>query len=357
MPLETDLLEKLGLRDIPRWYRDKFGVDSLVNHGLQHRTSSRLAITDQSQPSNPALHSPSSNSFEFKSSAPQPKQRSPPRAAHNHGTNGGVSQVRVSRSNAGWKGRQTRRQSVTASPSHTDPNASFHASLYDNAATPSSLSGYTAFLQTGAFGSGMATVATAAPSVSSLAGNNNTNLKDSGSPHRTSTVTGESLTMAKDPFVDGFAVTANDIDKAHLKSKSRRAFEQHKAKDSSSVDGGVKLPVDSFYQYGSFSALANMDDAATNAIPGTESSSLSNQLDRSASKSPLSDIVSESDPLEEDDVRDAWGPVGSPVALTAAHAAANPPVVLVDRNLQYQHQRSPTVIRAFHPYAKSPHAN
>ncbi|KAL2001726.1 hypothetical protein VTN02DRAFT_1338 [Thermoascus thermophilus] len=33
MPTDPAMLEKLGLRDIPRWYRDKYGIPSILNNG------------------------------------------------------------------------------------------------------------------------------------------------------------------------------------------------------------------------------------------------------------------------------------------------------------------------------------
>ncbi|KAJ6014534.1 Zinc finger CCCH-type [Penicillium herquei] len=49
MPLEPDMLESLGLRDIPRWYRDKHGLRSLLSTPdyPQPPRSGRLAITDR----------------------------------------------------------------------------------------------------------------------------------------------------------------------------------------------------------------------------------------------------------------------------------------------------------------------
>ncbi|KAJ5706924.1 hypothetical protein N7488_006725 [Penicillium malachiteum] len=48
MPLEKELLETLGLRDIPRWYRDKYGLRSLLSTpDYPHAAhTTRLAIAD-----------------------------------------------------------------------------------------------------------------------------------------------------------------------------------------------------------------------------------------------------------------------------------------------------------------------
>jgi hypothetical protein len=49
MPSDITLLEKLGLRDIPRWYREKFNVPSLLqaNYGNNHRGQPQQAAVDQ----------------------------------------------------------------------------------------------------------------------------------------------------------------------------------------------------------------------------------------------------------------------------------------------------------------------
>ncbi|PWY88518.1 hypothetical protein BO70DRAFT_286507 [Aspergillus heteromorphus CBS 117.55] len=39
MPNDPAMLEKLGLRDIPRWYRDKYGIPSLIPNGHAHPRS------------------------------------------------------------------------------------------------------------------------------------------------------------------------------------------------------------------------------------------------------------------------------------------------------------------------------
>jgi hypothetical protein len=39
MPNDLSTLEKLGLRDIPRWYRDKYGIPSLLPNGHSHPRS------------------------------------------------------------------------------------------------------------------------------------------------------------------------------------------------------------------------------------------------------------------------------------------------------------------------------
>ncbi|RMJ23440.1 hypothetical protein PHISP_05693 [Aspergillus sp. HF37] len=43
MPTDPALLEKLGLRDIPRWYREKYGVPSLLPHGHRSQANNHQA--------------------------------------------------------------------------------------------------------------------------------------------------------------------------------------------------------------------------------------------------------------------------------------------------------------------------
>ena len=51
MPTDIFMLEKLGLRDIPRWYREKYDVPSLLQagYGNQHRGQQQQAAIDQPQ--------------------------------------------------------------------------------------------------------------------------------------------------------------------------------------------------------------------------------------------------------------------------------------------------------------------
>ncbi|KAJ6099587.1 hypothetical protein N7467_001122 [Penicillium canescens] len=338
MPLDSDLLDKLGLRDIPRWYRDKFGVESLIHPVQQQRATPRLAITEHPQPASPAIQYSSSTSLELKSSAPQAKQRSPARGPQNHGNNGGPSHSRGSR-NQGWKGRQAKGKNVNPSPVNNEPNASFQSSGYESVSAPDNLAafaGYAGFAQGRAFGTAMAPITAPAPFAMPALINTSTNLMDTGSSHRIPTVNADNLTVDADPFEHGFAESSTAVDKTHLKSKSRRLYETHKSNNNSSIDGGVRLPSDLFHEYGAFSALANLDDNANKSGRGTDESSMSNQATRASSKSPLSDIVSESNPLEENDVRDAWGPVGSPVNQSTGRI---PDI--------HQHQRTATAIRGF----------
>lgn len=357
MPLDSDLLDKLGLRDIPRWYRDKFGVESLIHPVQQQRATPRLAITEQPQPASPAIQYHSSTSLELKSSAPQAKQRSPPRGLQNHGNNGGPSHSRGSRSQ-GWKGRQAKGKNVNPSPVN-EPNASFQSSGYESASTTDNLvpfAGYAGFTQGSVFGTAMAPITTLAPFAMPALINTSTNLMDSGSSHRSPTVNADNLTVDKDPFEHGFAESSTAVDKTHLKSKSRRLYETHKSNNNSSIDGGVKLPSDLFHEYGVFSALADLDDNANKSGRGTDDSSMSNQATRASSKSPLSDIVSESDPVEENDIRDAWGPVGSPVSQFAGRVG----VALSTGRIPniHQHQRNATAIRGFpNPFINTSHTH
>ncbi|OQE43078.1 hypothetical protein PENCOP_c003G08614 [Penicillium coprophilum] len=97
MPVDMAMIEKLGLRDIPRWYREKYNVPSLL-HSSQTRP--QLAIADQ--PAMRALPSPASTIDEScgskvstinanpkgNKSSPQ-FNKSPPRGPANRGTHNG----------------------------------------------------------------------------------------------------------------------------------------------------------------------------------------------------------------------------------------------------------------------------
>lgn len=60
MPGDPAMLEKLGLRDIPRWYREKYGIPSLIPNGHvhpRHQIGHALPLTDNGGFG--AVHNPS----------------------------------------------------------------------------------------------------------------------------------------------------------------------------------------------------------------------------------------------------------------------------------------------------------
>ncbi|KAJ5564738.1 hypothetical protein N7513_000980 [Penicillium frequentans] len=63
MPLEPGLIEELGLRDIPRWYREKYNVPSLL-HATYHRPQAQLAIAGQPQQKTIEYNEPSASSHD-----------------------------------------------------------------------------------------------------------------------------------------------------------------------------------------------------------------------------------------------------------------------------------------------------
>lgn len=63
MPLEPGLIEELGLRDIPRWYREKYNVPSLL-HATYHRPQVQLAIAGQPQQKTIEYNEPSASSHD-----------------------------------------------------------------------------------------------------------------------------------------------------------------------------------------------------------------------------------------------------------------------------------------------------
>jgi hypothetical protein len=65
--MDLDLLDRLGLRDIPRWYREKFGVSSLLQTGYgNNRAQHQLTFTENvSQPA----HQPAQRAIEWSAAA------------------------------------------------------------------------------------------------------------------------------------------------------------------------------------------------------------------------------------------------------------------------------------------------
>ncbi|KAJ6126791.1 Zinc finger CCCH-type [Penicillium sp. IBT 18751x] len=70
MPMDTQLLEKLGLRDIPRWYREKFSVASLqAGHGIKGGQTQYALTENAHQPPSPSPQ----RSIEWSSSVNTPE--------------------------------------------------------------------------------------------------------------------------------------------------------------------------------------------------------------------------------------------------------------------------------------------
>lgn len=55
MPSDVRMLEKLGLRDIPRWYREKFGVPSLLQASYGNNTRGQQSQAAINQPQHRAI--------------------------------------------------------------------------------------------------------------------------------------------------------------------------------------------------------------------------------------------------------------------------------------------------------------
>lgn len=70
--MDVQLLEKLGLRDIPRWYRDKYSVPSLLSTYGNNRGQGQYAITEHAH--QPVAQSPR-HSIEWSSSVDAPENK------------------------------------------------------------------------------------------------------------------------------------------------------------------------------------------------------------------------------------------------------------------------------------------
>jgi hypothetical protein len=97
MPVDMTMIEKLGLRDIPRWYREKYNVPSLLQTGQGGRP--HLAITEQMPMRALPSPAPYTESYTSKVAAgnanlsanksPTQFDKSPPRGPANRGGHSG----------------------------------------------------------------------------------------------------------------------------------------------------------------------------------------------------------------------------------------------------------------------------
>ncbi|KAJ5769997.1 uncharacterized protein N7511_002048 [Penicillium nucicola] len=331
MPEDMEILHRIGLRTYPNWWLEHLGLPVPKNN---QRGQQRIAA---------APYAIGASAHDTATVA------QPTVASSTVGSRG-------PRGNLGWKDRTAKEKNLAS----TESGPVRSPSVYGRP-TQEGFAGSAAFPQRQAMGSPMAPAITTTQSVTRTASNNSADLVNTGSSGAFTSTAADNRAMAKGPFEHGFFGAANTVDKTHLKSKSRLAHQRHKANDSS-IDGGVRLPTDLFSHFGTYSVLADMDDNE-DFTADTEASSQSNIAARSTSKSPLSEILSESDPLEGDNIRDAWGPVGTPVsphAVRATESQTGSPVPVVQSANHpapvqaatpdsdgYQHQRNVTAIRGF----------
>ncbi|OQE96594.1 hypothetical protein PENNAL_c0001G07567 [Penicillium nalgiovense] len=365
MPDEKHLIEKLGLRDIPRWYREKYNVKSLL-HPNQNRP--QLAIADQ--PPMRALPSPASPTNEscarkmstihanskLDKSPPQ-FNKSPPRGPANragHNGFGSYNQHRGGRNGApnghhgnNWKG--THRGGRNRNMGSVRHGISSERDSERSGEWSPGMESAPATYEYGSHGYGgnqvctpttPAAVPASVPITVSATGHvsapmaaHQSLLDDGNSHHRNAYWKLNELTECNE---DMFEDASNKPVESHHRVQPRHMY-QHSSNPSS--DGGVMLPKEPAATYDSnFGAFTRVD------MPSRKESESSGshatvQINYGPSTPGIGDLqITDNVPLNSADTRVTWGPIGGPILKRTSPPAEN-------------------IAHMFGPYSNNQHGN
>ena len=326
MPTEPGMLEKLGLRDIPRWYREKYNVASLLHLGQNNRQ--QLSLTDQ--PQMRALTNSASDvngSTDGKASTANGKlNKTPPRGPANHGNNGGYNHHRGANRNGqfgnhSWKaGRNGRNRTVSSSPKtkSTVSERSSERSPADTMTGRFDFGRFGGFLPTDSVMTTAATAAqvtTAAPVIPVIPMVPSMSLLDDGNArNRTLAFKVAELTRIDEDVFD--KVPPKPFEPQNRRSDPRQMY-GHASNPSS--DGGVMLPKEVTQPYAPNSNNGNQGIESTRKFFGTTNPPSTNNATCGSSPGSMSDLVATDNiPLGAMDTRVTWGPIGGPIMKSSS---------------------------------------
>lgn len=329
MPLDPIMLDKLGLRDIPRWYREKYSLPSLLDY-----VPVREQLTIPDRPTMQALPSPEStthggNNNSNKSSTSHGNgrfARSPPRGPANRGVNGGFNNNHyrgAHRNGAGgnWKnnGRNGRnramsvtRQSVCSEQSSkqslptegTPSSGDFGLNGWDPVVTPPTKSTSPAHI-TAQVPAAVAPVAFTVPSVPA----NNSLLDDGNSRNHALGWKHNGLTQRDKDVFEPVSKASNEP--PSRRTPSRRMY-AHSSEPSS--EGGVMLPKNFNLGYIPNTKSFAYADVAAGKVPCPSNSSNAAKSTRGSSTTYFGDLtMADNVPLTSVDTQVTWGPIGGPI--------------------------------------------
>jgi hypothetical protein len=333
MPTDIFMLEKLGLRDIPRWYREKFNVPSLlqVNYGNNNRGQQPQTVIDQ----------PQHKAIQFQSAANSVNNAG--LAAH-----AGPSANTGTAANAGPSGHNANGNANAGKKNNTgNGNGNQHGQAHsrggryksprgagfaggnkgriNNGGKAGDRNGVTPPPPTT---SGNGTPGTASPGPSNVA--------SSGiSPRMTPGISpGTQQSLLASPIVGPSAVPMSLIDPQgqHLLDKegmARRKSLAERMRELTMEDvyggpsAGKQLPVKDFFRTKSrFQFGADGGEKKIGIIPpgtvlnpyaGLDKFEDHNAATSAALASPLSELVATSEPIDPNEPLVNWGPIGEPV--------------------------------------------
>lgn len=306
MPTDPVMLEKLGLRDIPRWYRELHNVPSFLTQGSGR---GQLSIADH-----PATRTHSNASTEVNENGNTGLIKTPPRGPASHGTNSGFNGHRNSNRNSGsngqfgnhnWKAvRAGRNRNMNCSPRSK-------SSVGERSADPSP--GKVTNLSFGQFGGFIANdnnqniaapanvqFATAGPALTRGPVTpvtpvtpivpvvpNMSILDDANARNRILASQVNELTRIDEDVFEG--ASTNPVAPQTCSSNPRNIYAHS---SNPSTDGGVMLP---------------------------------KEATQSSEPTSIADLVAQENfPLTAMDTRVTWGPVGGPIMMSASATGPSP---------------------------------
>ncbi|KAJ5679640.1 hypothetical protein N7462_007884 [Penicillium macrosclerotiorum] len=310
MPTDPAMLEKLGLRDIPRWYREKFNVASLLQptfgtsrtqlqlpppveqsalKAIQYPVSTNTAIATNSNNHNPHAH----RNNRYKS----------PRGA---GFGAGKP-----RRNSSWNRngqRSTLAQTVTTNSNETPETSTASPSASENSFSMSE--GVKLDIMSVNYRDD-APISAPGAQTSGTCGHNPIQIGTSqhildkdGMAHET-TMADRLLNLTLKDFSCAMDKTA---EKSTFRTKSRRLFDF-------GSDGGVKLPREE-KNASAFDLVNGNLSSGSHHLKPTMPSSTANKdtaVIPPVVNSAIRELVETSDPIRRDEVLLNWGPIGEPV--------------------------------------------
>ncbi|KAJ5779625.1 hypothetical protein N7457_007345 [Penicillium paradoxum] len=317
MPLDLASLERLGLRDIPRWFREKHNLPSLAYSG-RGLGDARQPLSIQDRPpmaALPASESSANGNGKF--------LKSPPRGPANRGTNNGAghNQYRGAHRNGTgtWKtihrNGRNRAMSVTRQSACSEQSGGQSSNV--ETTPPSNELGFHEWCTTAPsassspaqpIGHSPASVSRVSPVLPNVVASKSL-LDDGNSRAR---VLGLKLAELTEYNKDVFeAVPGISLDVPPRPNLTGRLYE-HSSNPSS--EGGVMLPKDLNLDWRPSTTSFPYADVAAGKVSASSASSTAAQSTGGSSTPRLAELATaDTGLLHSDDICVTWGPIGGPI--------------------------------------------
>lgn len=334
MPTDLDMLERLGLRDIPRWYREQHGVPSLLASNGNHRE--HLAAIDQSPkfqavPPNGVTAGPAGSvGFGGPSGQTGPSGQAGPAGDVNGHAN----------SNTGNKNRNGNQHGQGHGHGNNNINGTHNIHGHPRGGRYKSPRG-AGFAAGKTRGTSTWNKAAVQDSVTPPSEDNG--MTASGTPSsRTSNISGVSFpTSAKidmmanpiaSPPAEAEKASQHIMDKDDMPRKPKTLTERLRELTTEENFGGPYNDADypdmsrkvsrRLYEYGldgvKTKGAVKTKGTGFDPYAGLAKFETGNKASASASAAPITQLVAGSDPIDPNDPLINWGPIGEPVRRPAA---------------------------------------